>query len=240
MYLSRAVVEMAELAGGLAHELRNPLSTMMINLKLLSEDLQDVAAQTDDMRRRALRKVEVLRQEAERLQSLFDEFLSLTGSFRLQCAPTDVNSMVDRLRDFFEPVARSGHVDMIVRTRPGPLVCPVDVKLLNQALLNIVLNAEQAMPNGGVLCITTDVEAEWVVISVADTGVGIAEKDRDQVLRPFFSTKATGSGLGLSITQRIVGEHGGTLSFESEPGAGTTFRVRLPLHSRDVPAEQPA
>jgi two-component system sensor histidine kinase HydH len=234
----RAIAEIAELAGGLAHELRNPLSTMMINLKLLAEDLSDTDASPEDVRRRALLKVDTLRREAERLQSLFDDFLNLTGPCRLQRAKTDLNAVVARLIEFFEPLAHSEGIEVRTVGTQNPLVCPVDEKLLSQALLNIVVNAQQAMPEGGELTLTTAVEGDQAVLTVSDTGVGIAQSDRERILRPFFSTKASGNGLGLSLTRRVIQEHGGTLSFESELGRGTTFTIRLPLHPPDPDAEQ--
>ena len=227
----RTIAELAELAGGLAHELRNPLSTMMINLKLLAETLRDTSAQVEDVRRRALLKVDVLRREAERLQCLFDEFLNLTGPCRLQRERIDLNAIVTRLANFFEPLATSAGLVLEVVGTDGPLPCVVDEKLLSQALLNVVVNAQEAMPEGGRLRITLEQDGGEAVISVSDTGVGIAEKDRERLLRPFFSTKAGGTGLGLSVTQRLIREHGGTLDFESKLGVGTTFRIRLPRNA---------
>lgn len=224
----RTVAEIAELAGGLAHELRNPLSTMMVNLKLLGEDLQDTEARPEDMRRRALLKVDVLRGEAERLQTLFDDFLNLAGPCKLRREALDLNTIVNRLAVFFDPVARSAHIELAVRPSTGPLICEVDEQLLSQALLNLVINAQQAMPSGGTLRFATRAEGAFAVIDVSDTGVGIAESDRERILRPFYSTKSRGSGLGLSITQRIVNEHDGELAFQSEVGRGTTFTIRLP------------
>jgi len=223
------VAEVTELAGGLAHELRNPLSTMMINLKLLAEDLQDGGASFDDVRRRALLKVDALRREAERLQSLFDDFLNLTSPYKLDLAECDLNKIVARLVEFFDPMMHASKIKIFVHRTSGPLLCRVDEKLISQALLNLVINAKDAMPSGGELTITTALDGNRAVLSVADTGVGISEKDRDHITRPFFSTKAKGGGLGLSIIQRIALEHGGELSFTSRPGAGTTFTVRLPL-----------
>jgi len=224
----RAVAEIAALAGGLAHELRNPLSTMMVNLKLLAEDLRDDRASAGDVRRRALRKVDILRREAERLQNLFDEFLNLTSPCRLVCTPTDLQALVARLVEFFEPLASNHHVTIEVAGADGPVVCPVDEALLSRALLNLVINAQEAMPEGGTLRIDVRPEGAGAVIAVSDSGVGIAEVDREKVLRPFYSTKETGTGLGLSLTQQIIREHGGRLAWESEMGKGTTFRVHLP------------
>ena len=230
----RKIAEMAELAGGLAHELRNPLSTIMINLKLLAEDLADDRAKAGDVRRRARLKVEVLQREAERLQSLFDEFLNLAGPCRLHEKLCDLNALVDGLVGFFEPLAHSQGIGIQVVRRRDSLPCRVDENLLRQALLNLLINAQQAMPDGGVLTITVDGDDRAARITVSDDGVGIAPEDRERILRPFFSTKSRGNGLGLSITQRIIHEHGGTLSFESEVGRGTTFTVTLPLTPGDT------
>ena len=224
----RLIAEMTELVGGLAHELRNPLSTMMVNLKLLTEDLEDFAEHPENTRRRALRKVKVLEREAERLQTLFDKFLNLTATHELQRASTDINAMVRGLVEFFEPSARDANVKVEVDLAEELPICNADEKLLRQALLNIVINGQQAMPDGGTLRITTEADGDAVVIKVSDTGGGVAPEDRNRILRPFFSTKAGGNGLGLSITQRIVGDHGGMLSFESNPDEGTTFIIRLP------------
>jgi two-component system sensor histidine kinase HydH len=230
------VVEMAELAGGLAHELRNPLSTMMIQLKLLAEDLEDIETHPIDARRRALLKVEVLRREAQRLQSLFDAFLSLTGPRRLGLNDVDVNKVVARLAAFVGPEARDKGIRVTLSLADDPLVCSVDEDLLRQALLNMIINAQEAMPQGGVVRLATGIQGDDAVVAISDTGAGIAPEVRDRILRPFFSTKEGGNGLGLSITRRIVHEHGGSLSLQSQPGRGTTFTITLP---RRKPTRQP-
>ena len=227
----RTIAEIAELAGGLAHELRNPLSTIMINLKLLAEDLRDTRVHPDDVRRRGLLRVETLGREAERLQGLFDEFLNLTSPCRLERKAVDLNGIIERLVALLRPEAEAAGVELSVARTHEPLVCPVDEMLLRQAVLNIVINSKEAMPGGGRLGISIRREGDWGVIAVSDTGVGIAPDQQDRIWRPFFSTKGTGSGLGLSITQRIVHKHGGTLACESEVGKGTTFTLRLPLRT---------
>ena len=225
---SMTVVEMAELAGGLAHELRNPLSTMMVNLKLLAENLQDTSTNFEDVRRRSLLKVDVLRREAERLQSLFDDFLKLTTPYSLQRSPCDLNKVVARLVEFFEPMLIASGIALRVALADGAVMVSGEEKLLRQALLNIVVNAQEAMPQGGTLTVSTSLEGGRGMIRVADTGVGITEKDRERIFRPFFSTKSKGIGLGLSITRRIILAHGGELTFADNLPRGTTCTISLP------------
>lgn len=223
------VAEIVELVGGLAHELRNPLSTLMVNLKLLAEDLDDMSVQPEAARRRGLLKVDILRREAERLQQLFDEFLRLAGPCPLRCSPLDLNTPIARLVEFLSPLMNEHGVRVTVESE-GPVVCMVDEMLLSQALLNVALNAQQAMPEGGELNIAVCRRGLEAVIEISDSGVGIADSEKDRIFRPFFSTKPGGTGLGLPITRRVIEEHGGTVSFESQVGRGTRFTIRLPLH----------
>lgn len=223
------VAQLSELAGGLAHELRNPLSTMKVNLKLLAEDLADEEARPEDVRRRALLKVDVLRREADRLQALFDDFLNLTGVHELERTLVDLDQVVERMITFFEPMATSHGITIRAMAPGTPLACRVDEKLLSTALLNLVVNATDAMPQGGTLTIEASRDGHDAVIAVSDTGIGMPPEILDRVFRPFFSNKASGTGLGLALTRRIVREHGGRLSVQSTVGAGSTFTIRLPL-----------
>lgn len=222
------IAELTELIGGLAHELRNPLSTVMINLRLLAEDLADTRTNIEDMRRRALRKVQVLQHEAQRLQSLFDEFLSLTGPRRIRIAPMNLRETIDRLTEFFEPLARSNGIELVVAHEADPPEIDADEELIRRALLNLLINAQQAMQDGGAITISTRCEDADVVIDVRDEGVGIAPQDMERIVRPFFSTKPEGNGLGLSIVGRIAQDHGGRLLLASTLGQGTTATIILP------------
>ncbi len=224
----KTIHEMSELAGGLAHELRNPLSTMMVNLKLLAEDLQDNAIDTENLRRRSLIKVETLRREADRLQSLFDDFLRLMGPSDVALRDTDLSQLIRRLLEFFEPLALNLSIAVHVSGTDDPVFASADEKLLSQALLNIVINAQQALPQGGTIDISLIQTDNDTIISVRDNGVGIADEDRERIFKPFFSTKKSGTGLGLSMTQRIVRDHDGSLDVTSLLGRGTTFTITLP------------
>jgi signal transduction histidine kinase len=217
--------EVAQLAGGLAHEIRNPLSTMALNLDLLAEDFQNPDNPRD---RRALQKIERLRKESQRLHDILENFLRFARVQELRCAPADLNEVVEELRDFFEPQAMAQGI--VMRTQLDPDLPPtrLDVDLFRQALLNLLINARQAMPDGGELILRTRAEGAWCVLEVTDTGVGMTEEVRARVFDAFYSTRPGGSGLGLPTTRKIVEAHGGTIRVESEPGKGSRFTVDLP------------
>ncbi|MGE5754305.1 MAG: two-component system sensor histidine kinase NtrB [Planctomycetaceae bacterium] len=221
--------EIAQLAGGLAHEIRNPLSTMRLNLDLLAEDFQDPETTRD---RRVFQKIDRLRRESQRLQDILEDFLRFARVQELRREPADLNAVVDDLRDFCEPQAAS--VGIVIRTHYAddlPTI-PLDVDLFKQALLNLMLNAQHAMPDGGELILTTRRDGPWVVLDVTDTGLGMTEEVRARVFDAFYSTRPGGSGLGLPTTRKIVEAHGGTIHVQSVPGKGSQFTVRLPVAPR--------
>ncbi len=152
---------------------------------------------------------------------------------------TDLNAIVDELCDFYEPTASTKGI--VIRTFLAADLpsTRIDADLFKQALLNLVLNAEHAMPSGGELILTTRREGPWIVLDVIDTGVGMTEEVRARIFDAFFSTRPAGSGLGLPTTRKIVEAHGGTIHVQSEPGKGSQFTVRLPV-SEPVPSGQRA
>ncbi|MCH8965276.1 MAG: two-component sensor histidine kinase [Planctomycetes bacterium] len=223
---NQRVIELSELAGGLAHEIRNPLSTLKVNLQLLAEDLS--AESESNLRRRSLLRLETLQSETERLQILLDNFLKLVSGHEIHTQPVDVRNVVRHLVAFFTPRAEELDIRMRMLLSDQELICELDESLIQQALLNLCLNAQQAMPDGGELLVEATAEDEWARIDVTDTGIGIAAEELDKLFKPFFSTRKGGSGLGLSVTRRIVSEHEGTIEVQSELGKGSRFSVRLP------------
>lgn len=218
--------EIAQLAGGLAHEIRNPLSTMQLNLDLLAEDFAHPETQRD---RRALQKIERVQKESHRLQAILEDFLRYVRVQNLRAVPADLNEVVDILRDFQEGQAAAQGVVLRTHYEKSLPPIPLEVELFKQALLNLTLNALHAMPDGGELILTTRREGDWAVLDVTDTGCGIRPEDQPRVFDAFFSTRPGGSGLGLPTVRRIVEAHGGTIGLESEPGRGTKFTIRLPI-----------
>lgn len=216
--------ELAELAGSFIHEIKNHLSTLGLNLQLLGEDFQDPQSHRE---RRALDRVQRLQGECQRLVNLANDFLRFARVKDLDLKATDLASLVEELVDFFRPTARQASIDIKCFFPADLPPVRLDQDLFKQALLNLMLNAEQAMPGGGELTIQAAAQPDAVLLSLIDTGKGMAPEVLAKVFRPFFSTKPGGSGLGLATARRIVEAHAGTIEVQSEVGRGTKFTIAL-------------
>jgi signal transduction histidine kinase len=228
--------EIARLAGALAHEIKNPLSTIRLNMELLAEDF---AGSENPRDRRTLAKVKVVQRECQRLQDLLDHFLDFAKVRSLSLEPANLNEQVRQVLDFFQPKARQSGIEVIdYLTSDLPTVL-LDREAFRGSLLNLVLNAQQAMPDGGQLMVRTSVTGDGVALDLIDTGCGMDENTLRHIFEAFFSTKRGGSGLGLPTTRKIIEAHGGDIRVESEPGRGTKFTVKLPVPPR-IAASQDA
>ncbi|HUR29285.1 MAG TPA: ATP-binding protein, partial [Planctomycetota bacterium] len=230
------VAFLSRLAGGLAHEIKNPLSTMAINLALLEEEWMRVSnarnakePELTPREQRSLRRVKTLQREVQRLEHIVQEFLIYAKGGEINRAPRDLASLLRDLLEFVEPEdAGQGirhHVDLAVGL---PLVL-IDASAIQQALLNLLVNARQAMPGGGELLVRLRRDGNWVECSVTDTGIGMRPDQLARCFDEYWSDKKGGTGLGLSTARRIIEEHGGSIDVVSEPGRGTSFTVYLPL-----------
>lgn len=219
------LMELGHLVGGLAHEIKNPLSTINLNLRLLTEDLRD---HPDETHQRWLRRLKGVDNEVNRLKGILDDFLRYARRMELQCEPTDLRRLLDELVDFFAPQAESNRVVLRTSLPDEPIHCHVDGNLIKQAVLNLMINAVQAMPEGGELLLRLCRRGKDALIEVIDTGPGMTEQTREKIFELYFSTKPGGSGLGLPMSRRIAREHNGNLTCESEPGKGTRFCITLP------------
>jgi signal transduction histidine kinase len=222
---SEAIEELSRLTGGLAHEIKNPLSTIKINLKLISEDLD----KTDQKLARPLRKLAVVQKETERIERILDDFLRYAGRTELQPVTADVNELVGDMVDFYMPQAQSHSITMRFGPCKERLMCRVDTVMFKQVLLNLFINAQQAMADGGELIIRTHKKKSEAVIEIGDTGTGIEPECQEKIFDVYYSSKPSGSGLGLPIAQKIIIQHGGSIAVSSEIGRGTLFTIHLPL-----------
>ena len=218
--------EIATLAGGLAHEIRNPLSTMSLNLELLSEDMAGSESPRD---RRMLTKIEKVQQECDHLNEILNAFLQFARVGELELVESDLNAVVRDFVDFYQPTADDCGIEISQHLESNLPAVKLDKSLMRQVLMNLAQNAQQAMPGGGLLELQTFVRADCVRLEFIDTGQGMDERTRSRLFQVFFSTKPNGSGLGLPTVRRIVEAHGGEISCESEPGKGTRFSIALPV-----------
>jgi len=221
--------EIATLAGGLAHEIKNPLSTIRLNMELLAEDFAEADSPRD---RRASAKIAVVQRECLRLQNLLDDFLNFAKLRTLRLEASDLNGEIERLLDFFAPKAKEAGIEVTCYLDPDLPSVVLDREAFHGALFNLVLNAQQAMPQGGQLVVRTKPTASGVALELIDTGTGMDAETCSRVFNAFFSTKPGGSGLGLPTTRKIVEAHGGGIRVQSELGRGTRFTIELPVPAR--------
>jgi signal transduction histidine kinase len=193
----------------------------------LLEDFQNPETPRD---RRVLQRLERLRPEVQRMHGILESFLRFARVQELKLEPSDLNAIIDELRDFYEPHASTKGIVIRTRFARDLPACLLDRDLIKQAALNLVLNAEHAMPSGGELILTTRRQGRWVRLEVIDTGLGMTDEVRARIFDAFFSTRAGGSGLGLPTTRKIIEAHGGVIDVQSEPGKGSQFSVRLPVY----------
>jgi two-component system, NtrC family, sensor histidine kinase HydH len=219
---------LAELAGGFIHEIKNHLSTLNLNLQLLAEDFQSPETQRE---RRALTRVQRLQGECQRLVDLSNAFLQFARIKEVPLEPGDLRKLIEEMIDFFTPTARAANIDIKTFLPADMPLLMLNKELFRQALLNLMLNAVQAMPQGGELTMQASAENGHVCLSLIDIGAGIAPELLPKIFRPFFSTKSKtgGSGLGLPTTKKIIDAHRGSIDVQSEAGKGTKFTIRLPV-----------
>ncbi|NUQ60881.1 MAG: sensor histidine kinase [Pirellulales bacterium] len=225
--------EIARLAGALAHEIKNPLSTIRLSMELLAEELRNPETPRE---RRALAKVAVVERECQRLQELLDSFLSFTKVRKLKLEPSNLNQQVKQVLQFFQPKAHDAGIEVIDYLAADLPTVLLDREAFHGALLNLVINAEQAMPQGGQLVVRTSDRGDGVRLDLIDTGCGVAPNALEHIFEAFFSTKRGGSGLGLPTARKIIEAHGGRIDVQSEVGKGTQFTIKLPVPAR-LPAD---
>ncbi|MBL8758077.1 MAG: two-component sensor histidine kinase [Phycisphaerae bacterium] len=246
------MAEIGSMTSGLAHEIKNPLSTIGLNAQLLGEAIDELVLEPE-ARARLTNRVKALGRETERLRGILTDFLEFAGQVRLDARPTDLHALTDELVDFFQPEAERQGVRIRADHDGGRLMVHADARLVKQALLNLMLNATQAMagPGGGQgapspragergeLIVRTrrgaDEERRAVArVHVIDTGPGIAPDVLPKVFQPYFTSKAGGSGLGLPTARRLIEAHGGRLDVHSEVGKGSDFCVVLPVEAGEA------
>lgn len=214
------------LAAGLVHEIKNPLNTISVNLQLLNEDLQVDSSKTG---KKMLSRIQLLQKEVFRLQDILSDFLRFTNKHELNLEECDINEIIENVLDFVAPEAIQNSIRILKNFDSNLPKCNLDRNVIKQALLNVILNAQQAMSEGGELMVRTFQNRENIYIDITDTGYGIPSDKIDKIYQVYYSTKKTGTGLGLPTVKRIIEGHKGTISVHSEEGKGSSFLIQIPF-----------
>ena len=227
--------ETSRLTGQLAHEIKNPLSTIKVNLKLIGEDLERAKGgggrgEIERILSGSRRKVSVVQKEAERLEQILDGFLRYISRTELNLAEADINELISDMVDFYTPQADGHSITIRQGLYPAPLKCRVDANMLKQVILNLFINAQQAMKDGGELMVKTARAKQKALIEISDTGTGIEPGKLSGIFDAYSSSRSGGRGLGLLTSKKIIEAHKGEIKVESEIGKGTSFKIFLPIY----------
>jgi signal transduction histidine kinase len=225
----KRLADLGAVASGLAHEIRNPLNSLYINSQILEEILAAMPEGATDRKEELLSLARSNMKVTQRLNDILSEFLRFARPTAMELVVADLNRVVADTLRFLEVDFSRREIELVASFHPEPLPLFADEKQLRQALLNILLNAEEAMDKERkVIRVTTGSERGQPFVRVADNGRGIPRAERKQIFHLFFSTRKNGTGLGLPIVRKIVREHGGKIGIRSREGRGTTVTISLP------------
>jgi signal transduction histidine kinase len=219
------------LAAGVAHEIGNPLNSLHIHLQLMERSVQKLDGEA---KAELQQSIDIARSEVNRLDSIVTQFLRAIRPSRPQLRPESLNTMIEESVRFFTPEIQDRDITVKQELRSDLPLLQLDRDQMKQAFYNVIKNSLEAMKRHGTLHIRTDMDDTHVMVGFVDTGSGMSAGNLSRVFEPYFTTKSTGSGLGLLIVRRIVREHGGELSIQSNEGEGVTLTIRLPYIERRI------
>ena len=220
--MSRRLSANGRITRGVAHEVKNPINAIVLHLQLLQGKLRQVDPDTR-------RHMDIIGSEIHRLDRVVQILVDFTRPRDLHLEETDLRRLLEDGVQLAGPDASRHGVTIVCELPDQPLLVKVDMDFIKQAILNVVLNGVQAMPDGGKLTVSARREEDMVVTDIRDQGEGIAAEAQDKIFELYFTTKKEGTGIGLAQTYQILQWHYGSVDFESIPGEGTTFRLRLPF-----------
>jgi len=231
------IATLGQIASTVNHEIKTPLNVLYMNLQLLNKEIRKCRAEEPSQKDKMLKMTTLINNEIVRINGIIEEFVKYARFPAPVYSEHNLNAILGQLTEIVRQTAEDAGVTVEVEADSSLEPVLIDEKKITQALLNLCMNAIQAMPEGGELKLATQVSGDCVLLTVSDNGKGIEEKDLKKIFEPFFTKKVQGMGFGLAIVQRIIEDHGGWITCESKEGEGTRFSIHLP---RSGGSEQPA
>lgn len=230
-----SLASLTNLAASVAHEIKNPLGAISIHIQLIQKALKR-AREGDGMlpdEKFVEKYLDVVNEEIDRLNRIIVDFLFAVRPIQAKLEPVNPNEIINSLMDFMKPEFEKADVELKLELLDKPPNLMLDVALFKQVIMNLAQNAVAAMKTGGILGINTQIKNEHFIITVADTGEGMDEQTCSRIFEPYFTTKANGTGLGLTMVYKIIKESAGEIDVRSFPGEGTIFTISLPIPQKE-------
>ncbi|MFH1215101.1 MAG: ATP-binding protein [Pseudomonadota bacterium] len=228
------IATLGQIATSVNHEIKTPLNVLYMNLQLLIRKINQCSMEGDSLKQSMLGLTEIINNEIGRINEIVEEFVKYARFPAPNIKESDINKILSNIAEMITQNARDGDIDITLHLDENLRTCPADDKMMIQALLNLCMNAIQAMPYGGSLRIESKKMESCAKISIIDTGQGIEPADIDHIFDPFFTKKDGGLGFGLAIVQRIIEDHRGSISCRSEVDKGTEFTIILPTTTKTI------
>jgi PAS domain S-box-containing protein len=228
---AESLASLTTLAAGIAHEIKNPLGSISIHLQLLQKTLSKKMKSGDKTMDKYF---DVIKEEIDRLNKIVVDFLFAVRPMSLELREGNINKLISQIMEFVRFEMEQSNILCLLELDEELPKILMDERYMKQAILNLVTNARAAMPDGGVLTVATNRVENEIRISICDTGIGISEENLVKIFEPYFTTKETGTGLGLTQVYKIIREHQGEITVDSEPERGSEFKIILPVPQKET------
>ena len=235
LHRMESLAGLTNLAASVAHEIKNPLGSISIYIQLLQKAVNKSRNSDEKLPEKKFLEnyIEIINQEIDRLNNIIVDFLFAVRPISAELIPENPVKLLNSYVDFFTPELEEKNIKLKTAFLENSPKILLDEKLFKQVLINLVQNAIVAMPDGGELFFSTRITGDKYLISVADTGIGMNSETASRIFEPYFTTKVTGTGLGLTMVYKVIKEFGGDIEVESYEGKGTIFTISLPIPQRE-------